>query len=71
MELSLLRALVTLISFAVFTGIVYWAFNGRNRARFDEAAHLPFSDDDGDGAADVTVGAKARPVARAGRSFHE
>jgi cytochrome c oxidase cbb3-type subunit IV len=68
MELNLLRSLVTLISLAVFAGIVYWAFNRNNRARFDEAASLPFDDDDDDDAADV---ARVRPEVRAGRSLHE
>jgi cytochrome c oxidase cbb3-type subunit IV len=71
MELNLLRSLVTLISFAVFAGIVYWAFNSRNRARFDEAANLPFESDDNDDAAAVAGAAKARPEERAGRSLHE
>ncbi len=45
MELTTLRSLITLISFLVFIGIVVWAWSGRNRARFDEASRLPFSDD--------------------------
>ncbi len=68
MELNLLRSLVTLISFAVFAGIVYWAFNRNNRKRFDEAANLPFDDDD---AADVSDVAKARAEERTERSLHE
>lgn len=45
MELTTLRSLITLISFLVFIGIVVWAWSGRNRERFEEAARLPFSDD--------------------------
>ena len=45
MELTTLRSLITLISFLVFIGIVVWAWSGRNRERFDEAARLPSSDD--------------------------
>ena len=41
-----LRTLITTLSFIVFAGIVFWAWNGRQRARFDEAAQLPFADDD-------------------------
>jgi cytochrome c oxidase cbb3-type subunit 4 len=33
---------VTLASFACFVGIWVWAFSRRNRARFEEAARLPF-----------------------------
>jgi cytochrome c oxidase cbb3-type subunit IV len=41
-----LRTLITTLSFIVFAAIVFWAWSGRQRARFDEAALLPFADDD-------------------------
>jgi len=44
-DLNTLRAAVTLLSFIVFAGIVYWALARKNKARFDEAANLPFTDD--------------------------
>ncbi len=44
MELNDLRAVMTVISFIVFVGIVVWAMAGRRRAAFDEAARLPFLD---------------------------
>ena len=46
MEITVLRSVVTLVSFAVFIGIVYWAWSDKNKFRFDEAANLPFADDD-------------------------
>lgn len=46
MDINFLRALITFISFLVFLGIVIWAYARRNRARFDEAAALPFALDD-------------------------
>ena len=46
MDINDLRTIVTTISFIVFAGIVYWAFSSRQRARFDEAANLPFTDSD-------------------------
>jgi cytochrome c oxidase cbb3-type subunit IV len=46
MDLNTLRSLVTLLSFIVFIGIVLWAWSGKNRDRFQEAAMLPFADDD-------------------------
>lgn len=46
MELNDLRTLITLLSFLVFAGIVFWAYSGRQKARFDEAAKLPFIGDD-------------------------
>jgi len=45
-----LRVAVTLLSFGVFAGIVRWAWMRGNRARFDEAAQLPFLNDTADGA---------------------
>ena len=41
-----LRILITVLSFSVFIGIVYWAYSGRQRKRFAEAANLPFLDED-------------------------
>lgn len=46
MDVNDLRAGITIVSFVIFVGIVYWAFNGRQKSRFDEAANLPFADDD-------------------------
>jgi len=46
MSLDFARALLTLFSFLLFIGICWWAYSGRRKARFDEAAHLPFDDDD-------------------------
>ena len=45
MDVNTLRIVVTLLSLAVFVGIVVWAWSGRNRQRFTEAAHLPFADE--------------------------
>lgn len=54
MDLTVLRSLITLISFIVFIGIVFWAWSGKNRERFQEAAMLPFADDDIDACAETT-----------------
>ena len=45
MDVTTLRIIATLASFATFIGIWYWAFSRRNKARFDEAARLPFEQD--------------------------
>jgi cytochrome c oxidase cbb3-type subunit 4 len=42
MDINELRSIVTLLSFVAFIGVVVWAWSARNRARFDEAARLPF-----------------------------
>ena len=46
MDINLLRSLVTVVSLVTFLGIVVWAFGPGRRERFDEAAHLPFADDE-------------------------
>ena len=45
MDLIDLRDAITLLSFAIFIAILVWALSRRNRARFDEAAMLPFNDE--------------------------
>lgn len=46
MDLVTLRSLFTVLLFAIFIGIVVWAWGKRQKNRFDEAARLPFEDDD-------------------------
>jgi cytochrome c oxidase cbb3-type subunit 4 len=46
MDVNILRSIITAVSFALFLGIVWWAYSSRNKARFEEAAQLPFADDD-------------------------
>ncbi len=51
MDVNDLRSLVTVISLIAFLGIVAWAWSRKNRAGFDEAAQLPFAEEQGaDGA---------------------
>jgi len=45
MDLNDLRSLVTVLSLFAFIGIVIWAYSRRNRERFEEAAKLPFAND--------------------------
>lgn len=44
-DLTLLRALFTVLAFATFIGVVLWTYTRSNQAGFDEAAALPFDDD--------------------------
>ena len=44
MDVNDFRILITVISFAVFIGILYWALSSRRRVAFTEAANLPFAD---------------------------
>jgi len=45
MEINTLRALVTVVSFATFIGIVWWAWSRRRTDDFSQAAKLPFEQD--------------------------
>lgn len=47
MDVNSLRIAVTLVSLALFVGLVAWAWSRGNRARFDEAARLPANDGEG------------------------
>ncbi|PWV64696.1 cbb3-type cytochrome oxidase subunit 3 [Plasticicumulans acidivorans] len=44
--LTIIRSAFTVMMFLIFIGIVVWAWSGRSRRRFDEAANLPFADED-------------------------
>jgi cytochrome c oxidase cbb3-type subunit 4 len=45
---SVLSSVTTVLSFALFVGIVAWAYSKRRRAAFEEAANAPFAlPDDG------------------------
>ena len=46
MDINTLRYIVTVVTFLVFIGIVAWAWSSRNATGFDEAAQLPFGQDD-------------------------
>ena len=47
MDINLLRAIITVVAFATFLGIVIWTFSGARRPRFEDAARTPFDGDDG------------------------
>ncbi len=43
-----LRSILTVVSLLTFLGIVWWAYGKKSKKRFDEAANLPFSDEETD-----------------------
>ena len=47
MDVNDLRSVVTVVSLIAFLGIVVWAWTRSNRAGFDEAAQLPFAEEQG------------------------
>ena len=46
MDIDTLRSVITVLSFSAFVGIVLWAYSGGARRRFEEAALLPFAEDE-------------------------
>ena len=45
MDINNMHSIVTIAALVVFIGIVVWAWSSKNKARFDEAANLPFEQD--------------------------
>lgn len=39
------RNVVTVLSFLSFLGIAFWAYSARRKPAFEEAANLPFADE--------------------------
>jgi cytochrome c oxidase cbb3-type subunit 4 len=48
MDLVMIRSVMTLVAFLTFVGIICWAWSGQRKADFEEAARLPFDNEDGD-----------------------
>ncbi|MGA7802754.1 MAG: cbb3-type cytochrome c oxidase subunit 3 [Gammaproteobacteria bacterium] len=46
MDMTAVRSLFTVLLFAVFLAIWIWAWSAKRKPDFDEAAQLPFADDD-------------------------
>jgi cytochrome c oxidase cbb3-type subunit 4 len=46
MDINDLRSIITVLALVCFLGICFWAYSKRARKGFDEAAQLPFTEDD-------------------------
>jgi cytochrome c oxidase cbb3-type subunit 4 len=46
MDINDLRGISTAFLLLAFVGLVIWAFSKRRKKEFDEAANLPFADED-------------------------
>jgi len=46
MDIITVRSLFTVLLLAVFLGIWIWAWSAKRKPDFEEAARLPFADDD-------------------------
>ena len=48
MDINTLYGILTLVLLILFVGIVLWAYSSKRKQSFDEAANLPFADDETD-----------------------
>jgi cytochrome c oxidase cbb3-type subunit 4 len=46
MDINIVREAVTVISFIIFIGILAWAYGKGSKPGFDQAAMIPFEEDD-------------------------
>ena len=46
MDDNLIQVVWTLVVLVLFVGIVIWAWSGKRKNDFDEAANIPFNEDD-------------------------
>jgi len=46
MDINTLRSIVTVVSFLAFIGILFWVYSPAKARGFEEAAALPFREDD-------------------------
>ena len=45
MDINDFRSLQTVVAFIAFVGIVVWAWSKKRKKSFDDAANLPFADE--------------------------
>ena len=46
MDINDIRGLATVLAMVAFLAVTYWAYSSRRQKDFEEAANLPFADDD-------------------------
>ncbi|MEN8108538.1 MAG: cbb3-type cytochrome c oxidase subunit 3 [Pseudomonadota bacterium] len=46
MDFTFIQSVWTIVIMVVFLGIVVWAWSGKRKQRFDEAANIPFHEDE-------------------------
>ena len=46
MDINELRGIQTLLIMAMFLGIIWWAYSAHRKRPNEEAAHLPFDDEE-------------------------
>ena len=46
MDNSMIQSVWTVVVLVLFVGIVIWAWSGKRKQDFDEAANIPFNEDE-------------------------
>lgn len=46
MDQGIVGSIFTVVVFIAFVGAVWWAFHGKNKAKFEEAANVIFDEDE-------------------------
>lgn len=46
MDINDLRGLATILTMLAFSAIVFWAYSGKRKKQFDDAANSPFDGDE-------------------------
>jgi len=46
MDIGLIQGIWTIMVMIIFIGIVIWAYSGKKKKEFEEAANLPFCEED-------------------------
>ncbi|MFT0212406.1 cbb3-type cytochrome c oxidase subunit 3 [Pseudomonas sp. F1_0610] len=46
MDIGTLRGIGTVLVFVAFVCLVFWAYSNKRKSTFDEAASLPFADEE-------------------------
>ena len=46
MDINTLRGIFTALALVAFIGVFFWAWSSKRKGAFEEAANLPFADDE-------------------------
>ena len=46
MDINTMRGIFTALALVAFVGVCIWAWSSKRKRAFDDAANLPFADDD-------------------------
>lgn len=48
MDINTFRGIITISLIVTFVGLIFWAYSARRKHDFEEAANLPFADEESD-----------------------